>query len=141
MSTTSPEASVNRAWWGWLGGLLLLGLLVLMVGSLERDGGSEAVSGGFAALAAVWLAVAVPLTVLLRSYALKASILGGRVETGSYLKGMITLWVVVGIGAVIGLVGALVSGEPLPALLPAALAAMLLVLFPPSRRAVTDGRV
>ena len=92
--------------------------------------------GWLVGLAVVWLAVAGPVVFVLRSYCFRALWDGRVVEPRSYLKGMGSVWSVLLVGAVLALLGTVLSGQWLPGVVVAGVAVGLILLIRPDRRAL-----
>jgi hypothetical protein len=132
--------TVVRAWAWWLVlsmspvVALLLGLVVL--GWPAALGGeARGVGGVLTGLASFCLLLA-PGALVLRSHCFRAAWGGRRVPAGRYVRGMLTVWSPLAAGAVLGVLGVLVSGSVLPAGLPLALSLAVLGMLMPSARAV-----
>ncbi len=95
--------------------------------------------GWLVGLAVVWLALAGPAVFALRSYCFRALWDGRAVEPQSYLKGMGTVWAVLVVGAVLALMGAVLSGQWLPGVVVAGVAVGLVLVIRPNGRALGLG--
>ena len=133
------ETAVRRSHAGWLVTLMGIGVLAVVVmviaGRWGHAPGADARPTGAAAawmvVALAWLALVTPLAMVLRSYVFRSAWTGEPVEPRSLVKGSTTLWVVLFIGAAIGLLGGLLTGDLLAGMLPASLAVILLVAMRP----------
>ncbi|MEM6749969.1 MAG: hypothetical protein AAGA57_04805 [Planctomycetota bacterium] len=141
-ATRSPAQAVALAWVSW--GVMVLtpaiwGLaLALRSGFVGAPAEESWMGWGAGVVAAAWLAIAVPLVLVLRGYVLRASWSGKPVDPDSYLRGLIGVWVTLEAGAVVALIGATVSGSAWPALLPAMLAVLALGAIRPDASAVAN---
>ena len=135
------ETAVRRSHIGWLLTLMGIGVLativVIVAGDADHPMHADARPRGAAlawmVVALAWLALVTPLAMVLRSYVLRSAWTREPVEPRSLVKGTGTLWIVLFIGAALGLLGGLFTGDLLAALLPASLAVILLVAMRPGR--------
>ncbi len=92
----------------------------------------------FGLASGLWLMICVPLVYLIRSHVFRAAWVGRPVEPDSYLRGLCTVWGVIEIGALLGLLGCALGDNLVPAIMPAALAVALLLALRPDSTAVAD---
>jgi hypothetical protein len=90
------------------------------------------------AVSMVWIGVAVPASFWVRARLFRAYWSGSVVEPHDYLRGMLTVWVTIEVGGILGLLGCVVSGSLTPCILPALLAFMLFTPFWPSGEAMVN---
>lgn len=138
----TPERALRLAWIWWLTLLLIPFVVFIAIVWLHIAGAvpPERPTLGmvFFGAALIWLLVMVPATFTLRNYVFREYWQGRPVEPGSYLRGMLTIWLAPEIGGLIALAGVLVSGQWMPCLLPAAAAFVLFTPFWPTGRAMFD---
>lgn len=135
------ETAVRRTHLGWLLTLMAIGVLAVVVVvvagrsgyDVAPDARPEGAALAWMVIALAWIALVTPLAMVLRSYVLRSAWSEEPVEPHSLVKGSNTIWVVLLIGAIIGLLGGLFTGDLLAALLPASLAVILLMAMRPGR--------
>ena len=140
-SAPSAALTLRRAWVIWFA---LLGspfiLFLVTVWQLMDEDASTA-SPGFARTwflgSMAYLALVIPAAFFWRSRIFKAYWSGQVVAPRDYLKGMLTIWLALETGGLVGLVGCLITGKVLPCLLPALVAFIIFVPLWPSGRAMT----
>ena len=134
------ERTNALSWARWLWrGLMLMPVIVfiLIMQELQASPGGGSVWGViFLVLALLWLALAAPVAYVLRSHCFRASWFGKPVDPESYVRGLITVWVVLEVVAILSLASCAASGSLLPGVLPGTLALILMALSGPSARAL-----
>lgn len=137
------KSSLMAAWRSWVLCVLAPGIwlvFVLVRLPVTAEAGSGSVAGGWlVGLAGAWLALAGPAMFAIRSYCFRAGWDGRPVEPDSYLKGMGSVWAVLVFGAVLALMGCVVSGQWMPGIVVAGLAIGLILLVRPDGRALGLG--
>ncbi len=150
MTTTLPESpemrratqrALNLAWIAYLillvvPFLVFLGLILLLGfgrGDFSAGGGGHE----WFIVSTVWIGVTVPIAFWFRSRLFRDYWSGGVVSPGRYLSGMLSIWVALEIGGLLGLIGCFVSKSLMPSILPALVAFMLFTPFWPSGQAMT----
>ncbi len=136
----TPQRAISRAWILWGVGLLIpmVFSFVVVLAVLSGVGNdSDRTASVWFVISGIWLGLSVPLAFWLRSYCFKSYWQGRVVEPRSYIKGMVWIWGSLVLGALLALLGVLLSGQLMPGLLVAGLALMLYLPFWPSGRAMT----
>lgn len=138
----TPRDAMKAGWRSWIGLLVVAGGSLLAVFATQpmsgsvQPGGLTLAGSVLIGVSIAWLVVLGGVVLLLRSYCFRALWDGRPVEPGSYLKGMYQVWGVLVLGALLGLLGAMLMGSMMPGVLVALAAILALVLSRPDGRAV-----
>lgn len=146
-SQNHAKTALMASWRSWVlcvlaPGIWLVFVLVRLPVTAEggvSSGGGSAAGVWLVGLAGVWLALAGPAVFVVRSYCFRAGWDGRPVEPDSYLKGMGSVWAVLVFGAVLALMGCVVSGQWMPGIVVAGLAIGLILMVRPDGRALGLG--
>ncbi|MGB0768233.1 MAG: hypothetical protein ACPGYV_11035 [Phycisphaeraceae bacterium] len=138
-----PAEALRAGWRSWIGLLVVSGgalIAVLLtqpgVSAAEGSSGGRLAGSVLVGVSIAWLVLLGAAVLLLRSYCFRAVWDGRPVEAGSYLKGMYQVWGVLVVGALLGVLGAVLMGAVLPGGLVAMGAVLMLVFSRPSGRAL-----
>lgn len=137
-----PSDAIKAGWRSWIGLVVVAsGAMIAVLATQPMSGTAQAGGGSLAGLvligvAITWLVLLGAVVFLLRSYCFRAVWDGRPVEPGSYLKGMYQVWGVLVLGALLGLLGALLMGSMMPGVLVALVAILALVFSRPDSRAL-----
>lgn len=138
MSRLTQASALTLAWGVWAA-MVLVPLVLLGIAS-SRALGDEAASGSGAtalfALSVLWLIVATPGALVLRSHCFATVWEGRAVEPHSYMKGVLTVWGAIEVGLLLAAASCLAGGSLLPGGAPALVGLMILLLTFPSGRAI-----
>jgi len=133
--------ALSAAMWAWRA-LLVIPLAafaaVMATAGLGPSGGAWLEGWGllFLVVALLCLALVAPPVYILRSHCFRAAWRGKPIDPPSYVRGLITVWVVLEMTVLLSLASCVASGALLPGVLPGALALMLLAFSGPSARAL-----
>lgn len=140
-SGPSATLTLRRAWVIWFALLGSPSILLLVTVWKLMDEEASVASPAFARAwflgSMAYLALVIPAAFFWRSRIFKAYWSGQVVAPRDYLKGMLTIWLALETGGVIGLIGCLLSGRALPCVLPALVAFIIFVPLWPSGGAMT----
>ncbi len=132
--------ALSAAVWAWRG-LIAIPLVAFLV--VIATSGLGPTSGWlhgwgliFLVVALLWLALVTPPVYILRSHCFRAAWRGKPIDPPSYVRGLVTVWVVLEIIVMLSLASCVASGSLLPGVLPGALALMLLAFSGPQARAL-----
>jgi hypothetical protein len=139
-SHLTPSDALRFAWWCWLSVLLVPFFLFLyttwsMMGEETVETNGTLAHTWFIANMA-YIAIAVPLAIAWRSYVFRDYWKGDCVSPRNYLFGMMSVWITLEIGGMMGLIGCLLTHSLIPNLLPSLVAFMLFTPLWPSGRAM-----
>lgn len=112
---------------------LAAGTWAIGVGETGEPGGWGLI---FLLAALLCLALVVPPVFVLRSHCFRAAWRGRPVDPPSYVRGLMTVWVVLEMVVLLSLASCLAYGDLLPGVLPGVLAWTLLAFCGPSERAL-----
>ena len=137
----TPQFALGVAWSAWV--VLLAAPIVLLAAITPRVINQPAPRGPASVTADAWfigvmiyLGVAVPAAFFLRGYLFRDYWIGRSVAPRAYLAGSLVVWIALEVGAVLSLVGCLLSASP-AVLLPGLLAVAVFALSWPSGTAMT----
>jgi|GEM_PF-2171617 len=137
-----PSEAIKTGWRSWIMLLVVAsGALIAVLATQPAVNSDQATDGSLAGsvlvgVSIVWLVLLGAVVLLLRSYCFRAVWDGRPIEPGSYLKGMYQVWGVLVVGALLGILGAVLMGSLLPGGLVALAALMALIFSRPDGRAL-----
>lgn len=135
-----PAVDALRAAQVWWVTFLATPLVALAVGwwALAGQGAptERAIGVWLAVTAMVWLLVAGPAVFVLRGHCFRAAWTGRPISPRRYLRGVVSTWAVLEVGALSAVVSCLVGHALLPGAAVLAVALATLALLPPSARAL-----
>lgn len=138
----SVETALRRAWVAWIGMLLFPAVVcVYVIWSVSRGSAppkSEHSAQVWFVFAMAYMAIAIVGAMFWRSRLFKSYWRGEKVSPGAFLKGSLILWIAIEIGGLLGLIACASTHGLLPNLIPAILAFVLLLIFYPTGRSMTD---
>ena len=135
LQTTPPGTSsvLSRAWMAWcafVAGLVIFGIVTLSV--IEPD---EVRVSAWSMLAALW-GIVVIVVLAAKSHVFKSAWERREADPDIYSRGLLTIWAVLQIGGVLGLLACFLSNSLLPGLLIAAVMLSLTLAIRPSAAAL-----
>ena len=136
-----PSEAIKTGWRSWIALLVVASGSLIAVLATQPAVNSDQAGGSLAGsvlvgVSIVWLVLLGAVVLLLRSYCFRAVWDGRPIEPGSYLKGMYQVWGVLVVGALLGILGAVLMGSLLPGGLVALAALMALIFSRPNARAL-----
>lgn len=137
-----PTDAIRMGWRSWISLLVVAAVALIAVLATQpmsnagRSGGGSLAGSVLVGLSIAWLVLMGAVVLLLRSYCFQSLWDGRPVEPGSYLKGMYQVWGVLVLGALLGVLGAVLMGSLMPGGLVALAALLALIFLRPDRRAL-----
>ncbi len=141
----TPTAALRRAWIVWLALLacpyILFLVLVWRITASDEVSRDMALAQRWFSASTVYLIVAVPAALFLRSHCFKSYWAGMKVTSRAYLTGSVILWASLELGGILSLIGCLMTHSLLPNLFPALVSFMLFAsLWPTGAPMVCSNR-
>lgn len=141
-SQLMPIDAIKIGWRSWIS-LLVVAVVALIavlatqpMSNLGEPGSGSLAGSLLVGVSIAWLVLMGAVVLLLRSYCFQSLWDGRPVEPGSYLKGMYQVWGVLVLGALLGVLGAVLMGSLMPGGLVALSALLALIFLRPDRRAL-----
>ena len=131
-----PSITHSHAWLAWFSAVLLAAVFLLAavgVTGLQMTPKRPLAGVLATAVATLWLILAVPGAMLLRSHILKRQMAGLAIEGSRYVKGMATVWGATAIGGGLAGLACMIGGGLMPGGVPWLIAIMTLIALSPAQ--------
>jgi len=140
-SHLSPSAALRHAWVWYLAlGFIPFGMALAIIAALSlRDGppAPMSVKSAWFIGAILFQLIVGPIAFVVRSRMFRSYWQGHPVDSRTYLRGMLVVWMAFEIGGLLSLLGCFMSNSLVPCLLPAIAAFMFFASLYPNGRAMS----
>ncbi len=128
---------LTQAYWAWFA--FVAALVAFGVIALWEIEGQDSHAGALFYLAAAWSVLVVPTMLFIKGHVIRAGWESRPADPATYFKGLMIVWATIEIGAVLALIGCMVSEATLPGGLLAGILLTLLVAMRPAAAALGQG--